>query len=144
MGSSAPSRPRDMIDALLSEHPPASERQSGIPPVQDRGPAKSLDDLAADLNLALRPPVKVSPSVSRRRALNATALRRYHAMVDHVRSVHGWSWRKIAREAACTVEFVQATYRGERNVPGWLLDAFPPDAQAEAVRVHIEQLRSVK
>lgn len=145
MPSSAPSRPRgDLIDALLS-HPPASARQSGIPAPRPsvRVVPKSLDELAADLSVALRPPAKVSPARSRRRALNEGALCRYRAMVDYVRA-RGWSWRKIAREAECTVEHVQACYEGHRNVPGWLLEAFPADAQTEAVRLHIEQLRKVR
>lgn len=101
-----------------------------------------VDELIDSLAVAIRPPVKVTPARSHRATLNATVLCRYRAMVDFVLA-HGWSWREIARQAECPVQHVQDCYDGRRNVPGWLLEAFPPEAQAEAVRLHIEQIRRV-
>jgi hypothetical protein len=100
----------------------------------------SVRTLELQLASVLRPPVKASPSVSRRACLNASVQCRFRAMCDYALA-HGWSWRRIAREAECTVQHVQECYRGSRNVPGWLCEVFPPEAQAEAVRLHIEQLR---
>lgn len=98
--------------------------------------------LEAELALVLRPPVKVSPASSRRSALNVPALEKYRAMCEHVVAA-GWSWRRIAREAECTVQFVTEVYAGRRYVPGWLLESFPQDAQAVAVQVAISHLRKV-
>jgi hypothetical protein len=131
---------RDLLDSLLRH----GERPiSSVPPALPGERARSLEEMADDLARALRPPVKVSPSSARRAELNRGVLCRYRAMCDYVLS-HGWSWRRIAREAECTVEHVQACYDGSRNVPGWLLEAFPAEAQGEAIRVHIDQVRCAR
>jgi hypothetical protein len=142
VSSSAPSRPRDLIDDLLASLPPSSDRESGIPPARVKGGERakppSLEELASGLE-RIRPLAKTTPTASKRDQQNADALERYRRACDVV-IARGWSWRQIARVAECTLTMVQACYAGHRYVPCWLLDSFPEDIQREIAHVRLQQL----
>lgn len=96
----------------------------------------ALEDELASL---ARPPVKALRD--ERTAYRESATCRFRAMVDAA-CANGWTLRKLARASHCTVRHICDCYDGKRNVPGWLLEALPREAQIEGTRVTLAKLRS--
>lgn len=98
-----------------------------------------VDDLLAELGVAIRPPAKTS---SKRDAYCDAAKSRFRAVIDYA-VAQGATFRGLARMADCSVRHLIDCYEGRRNVPAWMFEAMPSDARAEGVRVEIATLRRV-